>query len=170
MPELRDKTKSIARTLVWEDVEPYLLEAQNLDIKPKITDALLIELLTYLDVETQDDLVFNMLLDGGVYTIKGKRFVFSGLKASLSYYTYARLTNNLNYDLNRSGLTEHNDQYSLKTEIVQRKTMRMDAVSTADAYMSECLHFIKANVDRFKMFECSPVRMKNNIRLRTIGD
>lgn len=170
LPELRDKSKNIARTLLWEDVEPYILEAQNLDIKPKITDELLIELLSYLDLDKQDDEIFNILLDGGIYTVKDRRYSLSGLKASLSYYTYARLVNNLNYDLNRFGYSEKNDQYTDKTEIIQRKTMRLDATSTADTYMAECLVFIKANTDKFKMFENKNIRMRNNIRMRVIGD
>lgn len=140
--DLRTHTKNIARTVVWDDAEPFVREAQNLDIKPKISDSILLNLLS------EENDIYTLLLNGGVYTYNGQDWMFSGLKAALSYYTYARLVNN-SFDLTRFGSVQKIDQYSQNTQDVQRKTLKLDAVTTADAYMYECVQFIKAHPDNF---------------------
>lgn len=140
--DLRTHTKNIARTVVWDDVEPYIREAQNLDIKPKIGDETLMKLLS------EENEVYTLLLNGGIYTNNGQSRMFSGLKAALSYYIYARLVNN-SFQFTRFGSVQKTDQYSQNTENVQRKTLKLDAVTTADAYLYECVQFIKAHPDTF---------------------
>lgn len=156
-----------------DDVEPYIEEAQNINVKPKIGDALLIDLKKFVESATGlPD--YNILLNGGIWTASGQcgkdaEYEMLGLKTALAYYTFVRMTWQSGFNLSRSGMVEKLDQYSANVEDKRRKTAANENLSIADAYMAECLLYLKNNRDKFPKFP-SNTRQRNNIRFRVIGE
>lgn len=168
--ELRTRTKTIARSLKWEDVEPYVEEAQNMDIKQQIGDATYVQILDFIS-KVSESPDYTKLLEGGRYTDGcGNPFIFEGLKTTLAYYVLARMIKNINFDVSRFGLNSKIDQYSTMTEAAQRKVMENDARRTADTYFAECIRYLRAFPDTFTAYGCKILRPRNNNRFRVIGD
>lgn len=142
--DLNKYTKPISNLRDMDGDKFAINEAQQMDIKPRITDAVLLDLLEYLDKTVQDDEIKNTLLNGGTY----QSYYISGLKATHAYYTYSRLVSN-SFDLTRFGSVQRNDQYSTSTADLQRKTLANDARDTANVYLEECIKFIQAHPDTF---------------------
>jgi len=75
--------KQISQTVYDDVLNAVIIEAQIQDLAPLLGERLFNDLL----INTVD---YNDLLDGGTYTYKGILYSNYGLKAVLSYYTYAR--------------------------------------------------------------------------------
>lgn len=146
--DLNKYTKPISNLRDMESDKFAINEAQQMDIKPVITDAILLDLLEYIGQDDTPDETRNTLLNGGTYEYKGIKYYLSGLKAAHAYYTYSRLVAN-SFDLTRFGSVQRNDQYSTNTADLQRKTLQNDARDTANIYMEECIQFIKSHPDTF---------------------
>lgn len=146
--DLNKYTKPISNLRDMEGDKFAINEAQQMDIKPVITDAILLDLLEYIDLPEQDDEIRNTLLNGGTYKYKNVKYYLAGLKATHAYYTYSRLVAN-SFDLTRFGSVQLKDQYSTNTADLQRKTLSNDARDTANIYMEECIRFIKSHPDTF---------------------
>lgn len=146
--DLSKYTKPISNLRDMEGDKFAINEAQQMDIKPVITDAILLDLLEYLDLPEQDDDVKNTLLNGGTYEHNGIKYYLAGLKATHAYYTYSRLVAN-SFDLTRFGSVQRNDEYSTNTAYLQIKTLSNNARDTANIYLEECIRFIESYPDVF---------------------
>lgn len=170
LDELRSKGRSIARSLTWDDLYPYVEEAQTCDLKRQFGDQIYIDIIDYL-AGTQTERKYDVLLNGGRYKDScGNDFIFEGLKTALTYYVIARLTKSLNFDISRFGMNSKNDQYSSMTEAQQRKIMENDARRIADIYFGECLRYLQAFPEMFPFFGCTHLKQRTNNRSHIIGD
>lgn len=174
---VRKNTRPVSEHLDDERIVIYIDEAEHLNVKPRIGDALFVDLLKW--VQASDKSAFpagyQTLMDGGVYegptgaecgsapTTK----MFKGLRATLEYYVYAKLVKNNNLNVTRFGLVDKNDDYSSSIELKQRLAAEKDALSVADGYMADCLDFLKvADIPLFK----KPGGARNRLRINIIGD
>jgi len=122
-----------------DEVNVFIDETEQMDIVPAIGAELYFELLSDIDNEK-----YKTLLDGGFYTdSKNKKRIFKGLRATVAYYTYARLAKNDGKILGESGLIQHQDEYYNRTENKQRIVSYNDAFNVADQYLADVLLYIK---------------------------
>ena len=138
--ELRERCRLFSQNWTWERIGPSVLEAQQVEIKPQIGDALLIRLLSpeYASFEP-----YTMMLDGGRYgdgCCGGDR-LFDGLKTALAYYVYGRMiTSSVNY-LGTTGLRTATDSTAVKAEYEERERVRLDVRRMAESYMRDALNY-----------------------------
>lgn len=122
-----------------------IAEAERQDIKPKIGDAL------YLQI-TRDDVpaAYDTLLDGGEWAQSdGSVRYLTGVKTALAYYAYARITRDGNIQSTRYGSVIKTDDNSAEAERAERQRQYREAFTTADGYMAEVLEYLAKNADVF---------------------
>ncbi len=152
-------------------IERAIEEAELLDIRPKIGDALFLRLTS--DAATQHDGAstrVDVLLTGGEYIGKcGNERYFVGLRRALAYYTWARLVKTGVNHLTRFGFVQKRDEYSDTTEYRERQTAYNDAFAVADGYMEGCLDYLRANPGAFPDYTLRGRVAGNRTKYRVIG-
>lgn len=148
---------------------PLILEAMREDLRPKIGDALFIELTdpTKTEAELSDDLRF--LLNGGSWQDCGGRPRFlAGVKTALAYYVYARVIRDGNIQSTRYGARTKNDENSFNAEDAERQRQYRQAFGSADTYAAEVLAYINDRRQDYGI-GCPRVMKSNRTKFRVIG-
>lgn len=144
-----------------ERVNTYIRESEMIDLKSALGDAL------FLDIKSNPE-KYDKLLNGGEYEVSGEKRIFSGLKTTLAYYTYARVVKNGNGNVTRYGFVNKESEYSSNAEFKERNMAYNDAFSIADRLMKECLRFL---IDTKEPLYKGGGKMKANRTIyRIIGD
>ena len=116
----------------------YIAEAESVKIKPVLGDDI------YVRVKTDDNYIFRILIEGGFYEHRGKKFYLSGLKTALAYYAYSRLLESSSIDLTRQGAVNRNSDYSDDTTRQDRIDTSRETYAIADMYLQECITFLRS--------------------------
>lgn len=122
-----------------------IAEAERQDIKPKIGDAL------YLQI-TRDEVpaAYDTLLDGGEWQQRdGTVRYLTGLRTALAYYAYARIIRDGNIQSTRFGAVIKTEDNSAESERAERQRQYREAFTTADGYMSEVMEYLSENAEAF---------------------
>lgn len=122
-----------------------IAEAERQDIKPKIGDAL------YLQI-TRDEIpaAYDTLLDGGEWQQRdGTVRYLTGLRTALAYYAYARIIRDGNIQSTRFGAVIKTEDNSAESERAERQRQYREAFTTADGYMSEVMEYLSENAETF---------------------
>ena len=122
-----------------------IAEAERQDIKPKIGDAL------YLQI-TRDEVpaAFDTLLNGGEWQQRcGTIRYLTGLRTALAYYAYARIIRDGNIQSTRFGAVIKTEDNSAESERAERQRQYREAFTTADGYMSEVMEYLSENAEAF---------------------
>lgn len=137
-------------------------EAEMLDIKPALGDALFYKL--------QNTVTYNRLMEGGTYEANGETRTFAGLKRTLAYYAWARLVNGATHHITRFGFVEKSGEYSRTVDMRERQQAVGDATAIANAYMKECLRYIEVNPSIFAEYAGQGEIKANKTTFKIIGD
>lgn len=129
-------------------------EAQLLDVKVWLGDALLNELLTQSEEETLT-VLNNTLLSGGTYVYQTKTYLFQGLKAAIIYYAFSRFTSRMPYNYTQSGLTVKDSDYSTPASDKAVQRLSTEAMLTAASIRDEVLLYLKRNSNYYPLFQSS---------------
>jgi len=140
--------ESIKNSAVWPQ---FCSEAQMLDVKVQIGDALLNELVTQFETSTltPDNLT---LLNGGSYVYLTKTYLFQGLKAGILYYAFARFSNRTPYNYTAAGITVKDSDLSTPASDKAIQRLETEARLTADAIMCEVLLFLNRNYTLYPLW------------------
>lgn len=176
---VRKNTRPVSKNLDDGRIGIFIDEAEQLNIKPSIGDALFIDLLKW--VESEDKSAFpasyQTLMSGGEYEGRIKSGcgselsirTFKGLRLTLEYYVYAKLVKNNDTNVTRFGGDMHkNDEYSVHAELRIKLAAEKDALSVADGYLADCLDFLMSASD-IPLFK-KPGGVRNRLRINIIGD
>lgn len=164
---LKHIADSVKNSAVWPQ---FVLEAQQLDVKIWLGDALLNELCTQAEALPQTLTTLNRtLLDGGAYTYQQQTYLFQGLKAAIIYYAFARYTSRTPFNYTQAGITVKESEFSTPAsdKVVQRLTA--EALLTAGSLRDEVVLYLRRFASSYPLFKCS----NSNGRARTflvIGD
>lgn len=156
-------------------IEIYIDEAEQLNIKPRIGDALYIDLLRWTTAEdkTGFPVEYETLINGGEYQTTRcglpETKTFKGLLAALGYYVYARLVKHNDSNVTRFGFTQKEDEYSTHHDLKIKLAEEKDALTIGDAYTTECIQYLKANAKNIPLFK-NQGKAKNRLRISIIGD
>jgi len=134
---------SVKNSTSWPQ---FVSEAQLLDIKPWLTDALLMELIGQASTTPESFSTENQkLLDGGTYIYLSRTYYFQGLKACIIYYAFARFTNRTSVNYTSAGIVVKDSDFStpVTDKIIQR--LETEARLTADAIKCEIVTFLNRN-------------------------
>jgi hypothetical protein len=139
---------SVKNSLSWLQ---FVSEAQLLDVKPWLTDALLLELEneTLLPPYSAANLI---LMNGGAYVYQAKSYLFQGLKACIIYYAFARFTNRTAFNYTAAGIVLKDSDYStpVSDKIIQR--LETEARLTAEAIKCEIITYLNRNYTLYPLW------------------
>lgn len=144
----------------------FIPEAELLDVKDQIGEQLYIDL---LDSGT----TFAELMNGGVYEVDSKKYIFKGLKSAISYFVYCRLIRNSDGQLTSYGFVNKETDVSQRPELKERIAAASDAKEIGQAYLNECLQYIRLHPELFPVTQpnCTEQRTtKSTYRINVIGD
>lgn len=162
LTEVMSLARSISTNIDEKNVDVFIDESEQLDVKPTIGDQMFIKLL--------DGIEYGRLMNGGRYDIDGKSYMFAGLKKALAYYVYARLVKGGNGTQTRFGFMEKNDDFSHRSDLKDRIAAYNDAFAVADKYLKECLRYMQANPTIFPGYNGEGKMKMNRVKFKVIGD
>ncbi len=141
---------SVKNSTSWPQ---FVSEAQLLDIKSWLTDALLLEIIGQAStLPTTISVANQALLDGGTYTYLSKTYLFQGLKACIIYYAFARFTNRTSINYTAAGIVIKDSDLStpVSDKIIQR--LETEARLTADAIKCEIITYLNRNYTLYPLW------------------
>lgn len=178
-----------------ELAEAFIAEAQRVEVKPRLGDALYMRLLRDIETEivitggtatvvsgvvidatpgavTTDEGLdpYDMLLIGGKWTDScGRPRLLTGVKTALAYYVLARIIRDGNIQATTYGAVVKDDQYSSDPERAERQRQYREIFAQADTYMAEVVDFIRQNCDFFPEYHVQGKMRSNRSTFRIIG-
>lgn len=161
--EVATLARSMSTHMDKNEVETYIKESENIDLRMNLGDALL------LDIKEHPE-SYTLLLDGGIYEDgKGKRLL-TGLKSALAYYTYARVVKNKDGQVTRFGFMNKEGEYSSRVDIKEKVMAYNDAFSIADSYIKEVVSYLSQNKDKFPFYKGNGGIKANRTTFRILGE
>lgn len=174
--------------------EAMIAEAQRVEIKPRLGDALLWTLAKDdtdvvidggssgvtpdMEIEAfEEDPVtlseinpYTLLLKGGTWVDDcGKIHCLTGLKTTLAYYTLARIVRDGNIQPSTYGAVVKDDQYSVEAERTERQRQYRELFAQADSYMTEIVRFLARNCKWFPEYEVKGKPRNNRMNIKIVG-
>lgn len=148
-----------------ELAEAMIAEAQRVELKPRLGDAL------YVAVGEDDkEGRFRTLLDGGQWKDRcGETRLLTGLRTALAYYALARIIRDGNIMPSTYGAVIKDDQYSAEAEKAERQRQYRELFAQADSYMAEVLQYLSHNRGKFPEYKACSKASNNRFVIKTIG-
>jgi hypothetical protein len=134
----------------------FCSEAQLLDVKPWLTDALLLEIIGQAStLPTTISAANQTLLDGGTYVYGTHTYFFQGLRNCIAYYAFARFTNRTAFNYTAAGIVVKESDFS--TPITDKVMQRLETESrlTAEAIKCEIITYLNRNSTLYPLWEGS---------------
>lgn len=147
-----------------ETAEAMVAEAQRVEVKPRLGDALTLKL-------TEDGLgeQYALLLNGGVWEDCGGKRYLTGVKTALAYYALARIIRDGNIQATTYGAVVKDDQYSAEAERTERQRQYRELFGQADSYMAEAISYITQNCRKFPEYKVKGKMRSNRMVVKIIG-
>ena len=178
-----------------ELAEAVIAEAQRVEIKPRLGDALYMRLVRDIETEivitggtatvvsgvvidatpgtvsTDEGLdPYDMLLIGGKWTDScGRPRLLTGIKTALAYYALARIVRDGNIQASTYGAVVKDDQYSSDPERTERQRQYRELFAKADTYMAEVVDFLRQNRAWYPEYTAQGQMRSNRSTFRIIG-
>ena len=141
-------------TAVLDDdrIKPYILEAQNMDLKPVLNDVLFLDFMkNYDNVDTAYD-KYRDLLNGKEYTYEGQTIKCDGIKPMLCYYALARFIVNNPLNVTRMGIVVKATQQSEPADPAMIRAVVNDLKSIGVTYQHQIEKFLQYNTATYTLY------------------
>lgn len=142
-----------------KELEPYILQAQRLDLRPFLGAALyhdIIKNFPYPAVAVADPAVTNYtpLINGEEYTdCRGDLIEFLGLKPMIVLYAYARFIQNVSNKVTRIGVVRNTNTFSEGLTRSEINDMVQTAKSDALFYQREAFDYLQEKKTEYPLWE-----------------
>lgn len=149
-------------------LDSFLMEAQLLDVRPWLGDALLLELVNQRrsGTLTPDN---ELLLEGGVYTYNGNSCYLVGLITCICYYAMARSDNQGTARFTQFGMVQKESDFSQPLTDKRISEIRASNIDSAEAFKQDCIAMLRRRADKYPLFACNSPRLKRRTNIRAIG-
>lgn len=160
--EFQELARPTSRHVDEGEVMAFVRECEDIYIAPtlgldKCTDLL-------ADEVSEAD---KILLEGGTYTDKeGKKQRCAGVKITLAYFVYGKMTMADGGIMTRSGVVLHNDNYADRYDDKNRVRRYDDVLNVAEEYLNSCLNYLRT----LEGYEEHPKARGTRILIHSIGD
>jgi len=167
---LIDKTevrnhREISRGVRDEKINPFIEDAENLDLKPLLGDKLYFAL-----IAAPTDARFVDLLDPKTYTYNDNTYQHQGLKKVLSIFSFARYQIHGSFTDTGFGFVSKKTQDSEPVSETQKRNLYTKERQTAVAYFNEVALFLSRNSDIYPEWNSGSVsRALGSIRITKIS-
>ena len=150
-------------------LDPFVLEAQEFELRPFLSDEFYEELIVQFKASFPDT-KYSDLFNGSKYIVGGKTYTNPGVKPMLVYYAYARYLKRSNTNSTAFGMVGKNNPDS--TPLTEKTLSRMvdDSMSGAKAYENRVRHFLECNSIDYPLYTCATVNNKTGgLRVSPVG-
>ena len=140
----------LSKNVKDEEVAKYVVEAQELDIKPFLGEKFYYDFITNYLTNTD----YTKLFEGGTYSPDSDGYLvsFTGIKKLLCYYTYNRFLVGNNEQLTRTGFVEKATPQSLAIDHANLLKKSSAILTTANQFKESTVNYIEKNVDLFPLY------------------
>lgn len=146
--------------------DPYIKEAEELDIRPFLGDALYYALVS--DVASSPiSTKYNELLNGGTYTYSGETIEFKGIKMALQYYAYARYLANHEVVNTKSGQRTKTEEFSSVPSAGATQRRIDQAKSAGREYLESAKRFLDTKSSTYDLWGTTE-RNKPTLKFRVL--
>ena len=159
------KHREIARGVRDDKINPFIEDAELLDIKPLLGNALYFDL-----VKNLTDTKYVELLDGKEFDVNGITHKFTGLKKILSIFSDARYKLFGSYTDTAFGLVEKNHNDSTQVSHESKKNIYSKNRQIAYQYFEDVKLFLNNNKETYSlwMVDCN-TRQTSSFRISKIS-
>lgn len=136
-------------------IKPLILEAQRMDLKPVLNDALYYDFITKFDSSTGPDPMYanyQLLLNGTTYTHSSLTIDFDGVKPMLAYFALARYVANNPVQITRMGNVIKSVDQSDPADSRQVKALVDELKSVAMSYQSGVIRYLETMYATFTLY------------------
>lgn len=134
-------------------IKPFIKEAQTLDLKPVLNDALFYDfVLNFDDTLGASYAKYQELLNGKLYTYNGNPIYFDGVKPMLSYMALARFVIDNPINITRMGIVVKTVNQSTPVDPQQIKMLVNELRSTAISYQNQVIQFLENNASTYPLY------------------
>lgn len=166
------KYKSITANLDSEKhLEPYIMEAQEFDLRPFLGDQLYKALVAdYNDGGSPSLQTYVDLYSGSTYTWAGEKYTHEGIVPILVYFAYSRyiLQSGSGATSTAYGFVIKESDYSQPVSRKQLQEMASQAKSGALVYQSRLEAFLRININDYPTW-VGRNKHKSSIRISAVG-
>jgi len=150
-------------------VNPFILEAQEFDIRPILSDAFYSELITQIK-SGSPSAEYDELFNGSIYSDGGIDKTNPGLKSVLVYYSYSRYLNRANTNSTAFGMVQKNNPDSTPISDKRLASLISQSESGAKAYENRVIDFLICNSNKYPLYECvKENRRTGGLRISAAG-
>lgn len=141
-------------------VDPYILEAQENDLRPVLGDALYFDFLANIDTTKYRD-----LLNGKTYTINSNSVDFPGIKPMLCYYSLARIVINNPLNITSYGVVQKTVNESQPVDSSTLGRLVTELRSVALSYQNRLKDFLSYNLTTYTLYNSRTTSETNSTGL-----
>lgn len=140
-------------------LEPYIRQAQELDLLPLLGNALFTHIVN--NPTTPEN---TALLDGGPYTHNSQHLTHFGLRAALVFFAYARFIEAQNISITRFGVVyKANTDVSERIDTATLQHLISQTREQAQAYFNITQQFLEANLGDYPLYKSTNSPQRTNI-------
>lgn len=146
--------------------DPYIKEAEELDIRPFLGDALYYALVSAV-ASSPVTPIYDDLLNGTTYTYSGETVEFKGIKMAIQYYAYARYLANHDVVNTKSGQRQKVEEFSQIPSAGATQRRIDQAKSAGREYLESAKRFLDTNYASYTLWGATK-REKPTLKFRVL--
>ena len=150
--------------------DPYIIKAQELDLKPILNDVLYYDFITKFD-NSADSMYdeYQNLLNGTTYTYAGQTIEFPGVKPMLCSFVLARFIPMNQVNITRYGVVTKTNGQSEPTPAASLAYMANTMKSDAVAYQNQVIQFLEQNPTTYPLYGVAPDSIKSRTGVKFVN-
>jgi hypothetical protein len=134
-------------------IKPFILEAQRLDLKPVLNDALYYDFVLKFDaIADPMYTVYQELLSGKEYSYNGDTIYFDGVKPMLAYFSLARFVVSSPVNITRLGIVTKLNAQSEPADAAMIKAVVNELRSAAIGYQHQVIQFLETKASTYPLY------------------
>lgn len=135
-------------------LNPFILEAQRLDLQPVLNDALYYDFVSKFD-QPGDPMYTNYqnLLNGMAYTFDGNTIQFDGVKPMLAYFALARFVAFNHVNITRLGIVTKINAQSEPADVNMIRSVVNELRSAALGYQHQVIQFLDEKSSTYPLYD-----------------
>lgn len=135
-------------------IQPYIIEAQNNDLKPVLNNALFYDFHSKFDVSADASYTkYQELLFGKEWTYNANPEYFNGVCPMLCYYALARFVEGNPINVTRFGIVKKVTQQSEQANFEEIRALVNSLRSAAMGYQNDVIRFLENNPTTYPLYD-----------------
>lgn len=165
--DIQEYTRITSSVDSVKSLEPFIIDAQEMDLRPFIGQELYIDLIN--EFESYPSLpTYNYLFNGCTYQVGTKNYLHHGLKAVLVFYTWHRFILGGNIQSTRMGMVVKKNEFSEPASEATIARIASQAKSMAVVYQDSVKCYLDNNNSLYPLWKCNRGH-RGSIKIRGIG-